>query len=70
MNKATPIFIISLPRSGSTLLQRILTSHESVASASEPWLLLPLIEMIGSKNIESCANYSKLTSQLAAVDFY
>lgn len=37
-----PIFIFSLPRSGSTLLQRTLTAHEKVASTSEPWILLPI----------------------------
>jgi len=39
----TPIFIFSLPRSGSTLLQRILAGHDSITTASEPWILLPLI---------------------------
>ncbi|MEM6338711.1 MAG: sulfotransferase [Pseudomonadota bacterium] len=38
-----PLFIFSLPRSGSTLLQRILMSHKDIASVAEPWLLLPLI---------------------------
>jgi hypothetical protein len=39
----TPIFLFSLPRSGSTLLQRILATHDQVATAAEPHLLLPLI---------------------------
>jgi len=34
------IFIVSLPRSGSTLLQRLLAGHPEVGAASEPWLLL------------------------------
>lgn len=38
-----PILLLSLPRSGSTLVQRVLASHEGVATASEPWLLLPLL---------------------------
>jgi hypothetical protein len=38
-----PVFIFSLPRSGSTLLQRILATHPAVATASEPWLLLPFL---------------------------
>jgi hypothetical protein len=38
-----PVFIFSLPRSGSTLLQRILATHPAVATASEPWLLLPIL---------------------------
>lgn len=39
----TPVFLFSLPRSGSTLLQRILAAHPDVATSSEPWVLLPLI---------------------------
>lgn len=38
-----PIFILSAPRSGSTLVQRVLSSHSAVATTSEPWLLLPLL---------------------------
>jgi hypothetical protein len=38
-----PLFIFSGPRSGSTVVQRILASHSQVATASEPWLLLPLL---------------------------
>lgn len=37
----SPIFLFSLPRSGSTLLQRVLMSHKDIASVAEPWLLLP-----------------------------
>lgn len=41
----TPVYIFSLPRSGSTLLQRIIAAHSSVATVSEPWLLLPMLYM-------------------------
>lgn len=34
------VFIISQPRAGSTLLQRILGSHTDIAISSEPWLML------------------------------
>lgn len=37
----TPVFVLSLPRSGSTLVQRVLSAHPDVASHAEPWLLLP-----------------------------
>jgi hypothetical protein len=36
-----PIFLFSISRSGSTLIQRIIAAHEGIATASEPWLLLP-----------------------------
>lgn len=38
-----PIFVLSAPRSGSTLVQRMLAAHGQVASAAEPWLLLPFL---------------------------
>ncbi|MFC1488314.1 sulfotransferase [Thermodesulfobacteriota bacterium] len=34
------IFLISQPRAGSTMLQRILASHPLVLSSAEPWLML------------------------------
>jgi hypothetical protein len=34
------IFIISLPRSGSTLLQRVLGGRAELVTSSEPWLML------------------------------
>lgn len=41
-----PIFIFSLPRTGSTFLQRILASHEKISSFAEPHFLLPIIGML------------------------
>lgn len=38
-----PLFLLSLPRSGSTLVQRVLAAHDAIATAPEPWLLLPLV---------------------------
>jgi hypothetical protein len=34
------IFLISQPRAGSTLLQRMLSSHPDIHTLSEPWLML------------------------------
>jgi sulfotransferase family protein len=42
----TPIFLLSLPRSGSTLVQRVLASYPEIATAAEPWLLLPLLSPV------------------------
>lgn len=41
-----PIFLLSLPRSGSTLVQRVLMGHPAIASVSEPWLMLPLAYLL------------------------
>ncbi len=38
-----PVFIFSLPRTGSTLLQRVLGAHSEISTVSEPWILLPLL---------------------------
>ena len=39
------IFIITRPRSGSTLLQHILGSHSEIYTLPEPWIMLPLVFM-------------------------
>ena len=54
-----PIFIFSLPRSGSTLLQKIITSSNLVSSASEPWILLPLIYQQKKEGIISIYSHHK-----------
>ena len=36
-----PLFLLSLPRSGSTLVQRVLATHAEIATAAEPWVALP-----------------------------
>jgi len=38
-----PVFVFSLPRSGSTLTQRVLAAHREIATASEPTILIPLL---------------------------
>ena len=37
-----PLFLFSLPRSGSTLLQRMLAGHSAIQTAPEPWVMLAL----------------------------
>jgi rhamnosyltransferase len=48
------IFMISLPRSGSTMLQKILGSHTDIYTRSEPWLMLHPLHMLKSNGIEAC----------------
>ena len=62
----TPVFIFSLPRTGSTLLQRILSNHPDVATTAEPWVLLPLIDM---KKGDSLSKFSSETSTKAINNF-
>jgi hypothetical protein len=54
-----PVFIFSLPRSGSTLLQRILATHPAVATASEPWILLPFLYALRRNGVYAEYNHRK-----------
>ncbi len=40
------LFLLGLPRSGSTLLQRLIATHPAVATSAEPWILLPLLDVV------------------------
>src|SRR5215831_7821667 len=48
-----PVFILSIPRTGSTLLQRILGSHDAIGTASEPWFLLPLLYALRERGVHA-----------------
>ena len=45
------IFLLSVPRSGSTLLAAILAGHREVLCPPEPWLLLPLSHLAGEQQL-------------------
>ena len=62
-----PVFILSLPRSGSTLLQRVLATHPAISTASEPWLLLPLF--YARRADGSTSEYHQTDSAAAINDF-
>lgn len=61
------IFIISQPRSGSTLLQRILAGHPDIHSSAETWLLLNPI--YGLRNGSSSAEYNTQWATRAVREF-
>ncbi len=62
-----PVFLLSLPRSGSTLVQRVLACHPDIATTSEPWLLLPLVYALRSDGVKS--EYNHQTMAVALDDF-
>lgn len=66
MNIPKPIFILSLPRSGSTLAQRIIGAHPSIATVAEPWFLLPHLAVLKADGV--LANYDAETAALAIND--
>jgi predicted Zn-dependent protease len=66
---AAPIFIVGLPRSGSTLIEQILGSHSQVEATMELPELIHIsarLERAGRKS--AGADYPELTAQLSAED--
>ena len=63
----TPIFLLSLPRSGSTLAQRVLAGHAQIATAAEPWVLLP--HLYATRERGMAAEYTQPIAARAIAEF-
>lgn len=61
------IFLISQPRAGSTLLQKILGSHPEIHTISEPWLMLHPFYALRTNGFE--AEYNAKLAKNALDDF-
>jgi len=61
------IFLISLPRSGSSLLQQLIVKSPDVSSTPEPWIMLQLISIYKDFKIDEI--YSPATAVLAVNEF-
>lgn len=61
------VFLISLPRSGSTLLQRVLGGHPDIATLAEPWIMLHPLYALKSSGLE--AEYDASVARQALTDF-
>ncbi len=61
----TPIFLFSLPRSGSTLLQNILSGHSEITTRAEPWILLPLLSARKQNHLVADHDHSVLIDALS-----
>src|ERR1051325_4904607 len=46
-------FIISQPRAGSTLLQRLLATHPEIQTVGEPWRVIPFVYALREKGVAS-----------------
>lgn len=61
-----PIFVLCLPRSGSTMMQRLLSSHHEVETVAEPWVLLPFFTPL--ENRTTYSEYGHMTLHKAFND--
>lgn len=57
-----------MPRSGSTLLQRLIGAHSLIATVSEPWILLPLMHTLKKEGV--WAEYDHQAAVSAIEDVY
>jgi Sulfotransferase family len=62
-----PLFLLSLPRAGSTLVQRVLAAHPEISTTAEPWIVLPLVYARRAEGIR--AEYSQQLAAFALWDF-
>ena len=62
-----PLFIFSLPRSGSTMLQRVLAADSQISSVAEPWVLLPFVYALRGQG--ASADYNHQTANQGLMDF-
>ncbi|MFZ2541721.1 MAG: sulfotransferase [Gallionella sp.] len=62
-----PLFIFSMPRAGSTLLQRVLAADKQISSVAEPWVLLPFIYALKEQGVR--AEYSHHWAHVALMEF-
>ncbi len=59
-----PIFIVGLPRAGSTLLEQILASHSEVDGTMELHNILGLAQRLRGRSAEQTSNYPEILHEL------
>ncbi len=64
---ANLIFLISQPRAGSTLFQRLLAGHPEIHATAEPWIMLHPVYALKAEGID--AEYRSLLAMQGLEDF-
>ncbi|RFC36366.1 MAG: Clusterin-associated protein-1 [Candidatus Nitrotoga sp. LAW] len=62
------VFLLSMPRSGSTLLSLMLGSHPEICCPPEPWIVLALAEYLRLGDVRSTP-YGREWAEIAAIEF-
>jgi hypothetical protein len=62
------VFLLSLPRSGSTLLSLMLGNHPAICCPPEPWIVLALAEYLDLGNVKSVP-YDRELAEIASIEF-
>lgn len=62
------VFLLSMPRSGSTLLNLMLGSHPDISAPPEPWIVLAVADFFGLGNLRDLP-YERKWAQIAAIEF-
>ena len=61
-------FLLSMPRSGSTLLSLMLGSHPEICCPPEPWIVLAVAEYLKLGNVSEIP-YGREWGEIAAIEF-
>lgn len=61
------VFLLGLPRSGTTLLQRLLGEHPGIGTTAEPWLLLPVSTLLSPRLVT--ADYDAMLAAQGVDEF-
>lgn len=64
MSEPDLIFLISQPRSGSTLTQKLLSSNKDIYTVSEPWLLLSPVFAMRKQGVSAIYDHNLANSAL------
>lgn len=61
------LFLVSLPRSGSTMVQAVLSNHHAIATSSEPWVQLLAAPYVHSDQFSAPFNWERTSDAVGTL---